>query len=128
MRMAGSGASETYMKDILKYIGISDTDANIFLGGKTHPDFPAVKSSYNAQMNLLTKQIYQDPAFYANLMDSKTNVKRTSAAIQGIGLMQQRDTYRSMARSEMLAALLVELEARKIANNVTAPRTTATGE
>lgn len=128
MRMAGSGASETYMKDILKYIGISDTDANIFLGGKTHPDFAAVKSSYNAQMNLLTKQIYQDPAFYANLMDSKTNVKRTSAAIQGIGLMQQRDTYRSMARSEMLAALLVELEARKIANNVTAPRTTATGE
>lgn len=123
MKMAGSGSSEAYIKDVLKYIGISGADADVFLGAKTHPDFGAVKSSYNAQMNLLTKQIYQDPSFYANLMDSKANVKRTSAALQGIGLMQQRDTYKSMARSEMLAALFVELEARKIANNVTGQKT-----
>lgn len=119
MKMAGSGGSDTYVKDVLKYIGISGADADVYVGAKTHPDFGAVSSSYNAQMNLLAKQIYQDPAFYANLMESKANVKRTSAALQGIGLMQQRDTYRSMARTEMLAAILVEMEARKIANNVT---------
>lgn len=118
MKMAGSGGSDTYMKSVLSYMGISGGAADVYLGAKS-PDYAAVNSSYNAQMNLLTKQIYQDPAFYANLMDSKSNVKRTSAALQGIGLMQQRDTYKSMARSEMLAALLVELEARQISGNVT---------
>src|SRR3989338_3673764 len=122
MKMAGSGGSDAYIKDVLSYIGMSGADVDVFVGAK-NPDYAAVKSSYNAQMNLLTKQIYQDPSFYANLMDSKANVKRTSAALQGIGLMQQRDTYKSMARSEMLAALLVELEARKIANNVTGTKT-----
>jgi hypothetical protein len=122
MKMAGSGGSETYMKDVLKYIGIDGNAADVYLGAKNSSN-TAVNSSYNSQMNLLTKLIYQDPAFYANLMDSKTNVKRTSAALQGIGLMQQRDTYKSMARSEMLAALLVELEARQIANNVTGKKT-----
>ena len=122
MKMAGSGGSDAYIKNVLSYIGMSATDVDVFVGAK-NPDYAAVKSSYNAQMNLLTKQIYQDPSFYANLMDSKANVKRTSAALQGIGLMQQRDTYKSMARSEMLAALLVELEARKIANNVTGTKT-----
>jgi hypothetical protein len=122
MKMAGSGGSDAYIKDVLSYIGMSGADVDVFVGGK-NPDYAAVKSSYNAQMNLLTKQIYQDPSFYANLMDSKSNVKRTSAALQGIGLMQQRDTYKSMARSEMLTALLVELEARKIANNVTGTKT-----
>ena len=118
MKMAGSGGSEAYIKDVLQYIGISGTTADVFLGAKTNPTDAAVKSSYNQQMNLLTKQIYQDPTFYANLMDSKANVKRTSAALQGIGLMQGRDTYRSMTRSEMLMAILVEMEAREIANNV----------
>ena len=122
MKMAGSGGSETYIKDVLKYIGLSGAAADAYLGAK-NTDYGAVNSSYNSQMNLLTKQIYQDPAFYANLMDSKTNVKRTSAALQGIGLMQQRDTYKSMARSEMLAALLVELEARQISNNVSGQKT-----
>jgi hypothetical protein len=122
MKMAGSGSSDSYIKDVLSYIGMSGADVDVLVGAK-NPDYAAVKSSYNAQMNLLTKQIYQDPSFYANLMDSKANVKRTSAALQGIGLMQQRDTYKSMERSEMLTALFVELEARKMANNVTGTKT-----
>jgi hypothetical protein len=117
MRMAGSGESDFYMRRVLEQIGIAGGDADRYLGGQT-PDYPFVESSYNAQMNLLTKQIFQDPAFYANLMESKANVKRTSASLQAIGLMQGRDTYRSMTRSEMLLAILVELEARKLANNV----------
>jgi hypothetical protein len=119
-RLAGSGISENYMRDIVKSIGLTDAgDLDVFLGDKD-TESAAVKSSYNAQMNLLSKQIYQDSAFYANLMDSKTNVKRTSAALQGVGLMQGRDIYRSMARSEMLLALLVEMEARKVSQNIKA--------
>lgn len=117
MKMAGSGGSETYMRQVLKQIGISGNAADRYLGATETGD-PVANSSYNAQMNLLTKQIYQDPAFYANLMESRTNVKRTSASLQALGLMQGRDIYKSMARSEMLAAILVELEARKISNNI----------
>jgi len=117
MKMAGSGASDQYLRATLNQIGLSGGDELKYLGAQ-NTGYPAVKSSYNSQMNLLTRQVFQDPAFYANLMDSKANVKRTSASLQAIGLMQGRDTYRSMARSEMLINLLVELEARKMINNV----------
>lgn len=117
MKMAGSGGSDTYIRDVLNNLGLSGEAADKYLGAKD-ANGKMVKSSYDAQMNLLTKQIYQDPSFYANLMDSKVNVKRTSASLQGFGLMQARDTYKSMARSEMLMAILVQLEARKIANNI----------
>lgn len=122
MRLAGSGKSDTYIRDVLKNIGLSGGNADMFLGAKMGGN-ASVNTSYNGQMNLLTKQIYQDPAFYANLMDSKTNVKRTSASLQAIGLMQARDTYKSMARSEMLAALLVEMEARRVNTNVFGQKT-----
>ncbi len=114
MKMAGSGASDTYIQAMLKQIGMDDNAIATYLKAKGDSKSPAVASSYNAQMNMLTKQIFQDPAFYANLMESKTNVKRTSAAIQGVGLMQTRDIYRSIERSEMLLAIMVELEARKL--------------
>jgi hypothetical protein len=117
MRMAGSGGSDTYMRQTLDRIGITAADADRYLGAKDS-DHGAVASSYNAQMDLLTKRIFQDPAFYATLMESKANVKRTSASIQSLGLMQARDTYKSMTRSEMLLAILIELEARKISNNI----------
>lgn len=117
MKMAGSGASDTYIQAMLKQIGMDDNAIATYLKAKGDSKSPAVASSYNAQMNMLTKQIFQDPAFYANLMESKTNVKRTSAAIQGVGLMQTRDIYRSIERSEMLLAIMVELEARKLVEN-----------
>lgn len=117
MKMAGSGASDQYIKSMLAQIGMSDSDIDSYVKAKGDTNSPAVASSYNAQMNMLTKKIFQDPAFYANLMDSKTNVKRTSAAIQGVGLMQARDIYRSTERSEMLLAIMVELEARKLVEN-----------
>jgi len=116
MKAAGSGASDTYMKEVLAQLGLSGAEADIYIGDKDSKTV-AAKSSYSAQMEILTKRLYQNPAFYANLMESKTNVRRTSAAIQGVGLMQGRDIYRSMERSEMLLAIMVELEARKMVNN-----------
>jgi hypothetical protein len=116
MKSAGSGASDDYMRAILEQLGLSAADADKYLGAQTTKD-AAKHASYNAQMDILSKKLYQEPTFYANLMDSKTNVSRTSAAIQGIGLMQGRDIYRSMERSEMLLGLLVEMEARKMVTN-----------
>jgi hypothetical protein len=121
MKAAGSGASDDYMRAVLTQLGLPTADANRYLQAQNSTD-PAVNASYYAQMDILAKKLYQDPAFFAGLMDSKTNVRRTSAAIQGVGLMQGRDMYRSMERSEMLLGLLVQLEARKMAANNRKPK------
>ena len=122
MKMAGSGASNEYMLAVLADLGVPPAEVENYLLGKNAYE-PFAKSSYSAQMDILTRRLYQDPKFYANLMDTKTNVRRTSAAIQGVGLMQDRDIYRSMERSEMLLGLMVQLEAGKMANNIYAVKT-----
>lgn len=115
MKVAGSGASNAYMLEVLKDLGAPPEEIEQYLLGMNTYDGSA-NASYNSQMDMLTRRLYQSPKFYANLMDSKANIKRVGASIQGIGLMQDRDIYRSMERSEMLLALMVQLEAAKVAN------------
>ena len=107
MKAKGSAQPQPFMKALLTELGV---DANA-AGGKLGP-----RPSYYAQMDFLTKKIYQDPVFYINLMEGKTNVSRQSAAMEGIEIMQDRDLYQSMRRSEMLMALLVELQSRDMMN------------
>lgn len=119
MKANGSGASTSYMTNVLSKLGLGSDEINKFLkGGYTgtaKPNFDtSVNPSYYAQMDILTKKIYQDPSFYANLMDGKANVKRVSAAMEGLNLSQERDIYNSVTRSEMLLAILLELEARNL--------------
>lgn len=72
------------------------------------------KMSYMAQMELLTKRMYQRPGFYTNLYDKPVNVRRVSVALRGLGLMLDRDIYESYLRSEMLMSVLLEVKtARK---------------
>lgn len=101
----GSKGSTPYIISVLKELGV-DSDASIkdYLGGAP---------SYDAQMEVLTKKIYQNPAFYVNLMENPANVQRQYAAMQSFGLMQQRDIFDSILRSEMLLSLIVELEVGK---------------
>lgn len=66
------------------------------------------KPSYHAQMEVLTKKLYQNPSFYSDLYDKPANVKRKDVAIQAATLMQKRDLYRSYLRSEMLLAVMLE--------------------
>lgn len=124
MKSAGSGASNDYMRAVLMQLGLTEEDADRYLRTEITANnaAPAANASYYAQMEILSRKLYQDPAFFAKLMDSKSNVRRTSAAIQGIGLMQGRDMYRSMERSEMLMGLLVQLEARKLVANNKKPK------
>jgi hypothetical protein len=100
MKAAGTGGSTPYLKSVLAELGISAADADKLIG--TNP-------SYYAQMDILGRKLYQTPAFYANLMDSPDNVARQSAALKSISLMQQRDIYESMQRSEMLLSTLLEM-------------------
>ncbi len=66
------------------------------------------KPSYYAQMEVLTKKLYQNPNFYSDLYDKPANVLRKDVAIQAATLMQKRDLYHSYLRSEMLLAVMLE--------------------
>lgn len=64
--------------------------------------------SYYAQMNILTKTLYQRPEFYSDLYDKPANVMRKNVAMQAATLMQKRDLYNSYLRSEMTLAVMLE--------------------
>lgn len=66
--------------------------------------------SYWAQMEILTKTLYQDPSFYANLYDNPANVRRQQAALKAIELMQERDIHDTSLRTENLLALWLSSE------------------
>ena len=105
MKIRGTGGSQAYMKNLFAQLGIPADSVSSVLSDKP---------SYDAQMDVLTKKLYQDPSFYINLMEGKTNVERQSGAMEGIELMQDRDIYQSMKRSEMLLAVLIQLQSHKV--------------
>ena len=96
-----------YMKALLMDMGVVDENAS----GDVHDEIDRIlgeRPSYYAQMEVLTKKIYQTPDFYTNLYDKPANVERIGASIDAITLMNQRDRYESLLRQEMLTSLLVE--------------------
>jgi len=108
LRSAGSEQSKTdtypYMKNVLKALGLTEDDEiKQYLGASERP-------SYYAQMEILTKKLYQSPTFFANLYDKPVNVDRQGAAMQAIGLMQDFDTWQSYLRTEASLSILLELE------------------
>ncbi len=99
MRSQGNGENAPFLKSIIKELGVKDIEIDPYIG--TNP-------SYFAQMEILTKKLYQNPEFYANLYDKPANIERKAAALQAIGIMQDRDTYKSLLRSEAVLATLLE--------------------
>lgn len=98
-RQEPSPNAPIYMKHLMRDFGLTDEEINDFLGEEP---------SYYAQMEVLTKKMYQLPNFYTNLYDKPANVKRINASLQAIQLMQLRDRYSSSLRREMLTSLLLE--------------------
>lgn len=70
--------------------------------------------SYYAQMEILTKKIYQTPQFFANLYDKPANVARKKVAMKALELMLDRELLESELRQEMLLSVMLsgELEPR----------------
>jgi hypothetical protein len=110
-RMQGTSGSRESIKALLKNMGIKE-DSDII---REITDKP----SYNTQMEILTKRVYQDADFFKNLMENPTNLARQYTAMQSFGLMQQRDIYDSIQRSELLLSLVVEMELEKFQDEVT---------
>ena len=104
MRASGTGESAPFLKSTIHELGVAEGDVNPYLG-----DSP----SYFAQMEVLTKKLYQNPSFYADLYDKPANVERKGAAMQAIAIMQDRDIYDSLLRSEAVLATLLETLMRK---------------
>lgn len=101
-KAAGSPAAKEWLEASLTKLGLQmddETRAKI----KDEP-------SYYAIMEVLTKRMYQDPNFYANLLQPGPQVAQTQASLQAVGLMQMRDVYESMLRSELILSLIVEME------------------
>lgn len=102
---AGGGAvvepGWTFMKTLMLDFGISEAEIEQMVG---------VQPSYWAQMDILTKKIYQLPSFYTNLYDKPVNVERIGVTLDAIKLMQMRDYYTSFQRREMLNSALLETE------------------
>lgn len=100
--------STTYMKDVLLQLGLSDPDATKLLGANP---------SYFAQMEMMTKKLFQNPAFYANLYDSEENVDRQRVAMKAIELQQDRDFLESLRRREMLLSVLLNAKLKVSASS-----------
>ena len=100
MKSEGGPSVTPYMTELLEEIGIPEDGIETMLKGAP---------SYNTQMEILTKKIYQWPNFYSDLYDKPVNIDRKDTSIQAIALMQKRDMYRSQLRSEANMAVWLEL-------------------
>jgi hypothetical protein len=95
--------STKYLQELIKQLGVEkDADIQEMLG--QHP-------SYYAQMEVLTKRIFENPLFYTNLYDKTANVARKDVALKAISLMQKFDTFKSSLRTEANLSMLLELSA-----------------
>ncbi len=99
-------AGWAYMKALLREFGIENNASGTI--EEQIDEILGERPSYYAQMEVLTKKIYQSPNFYTNLYDKPANVKRIGASLDAIMLMNQRDRFESLLRREMLTSVLVE--------------------
>ncbi len=102
-------SSAAHMRALFREFGLLDEEILKLLGENP---------SYYAQMELLTKKIYQSPSFYTNLYDKPANVKRINAAMQAIKLMQDRDIQEALQRREMLLSIMLEIRLRQQAEKI----------
>jgi hypothetical protein len=109
---AAAAARDPYpfMASILNQLGVTnDAEIEEIIG--LHP-------SYYAQMEVLTKKMYQRPEFYTNLYGKPANVQRVSAAMRAIGLMQNMDMFESRLRSEAALSVLLELKIDEVQQEI----------
>lgn len=109
MKSEGTAGSKEFLKALLENLGISAAEANKILGENP---------SYDTQMDVLTKKIYQNPDFYTNLYDTPANVARKQVAMQAIGLMQKFDLFKSHLRSEASLSVLLEVAVARMQRKV----------
>lgn len=101
MKSEGAPGARQYLAGMLGQLGVSNAGELLGKDG--------INPSYYAQMETLTKKIYQHPDFYTNLYDKPMNVERKGVAMEAIGLMQKFDLFESYVRNEATLSVLLEL-------------------
>lgn len=118
-RAEGTESSMTFMLNALEELGMTKEEAKRYLraeglglnrGGSDANEI--VYPSYEAQMEVLTKKLYQNPNFYVNLIDKPANVERIRASLLAIASMQRRDMKETLDRRELLLSQLLEFDLR----------------
>ncbi len=116
MKAAGTAGSRDFMEAVLSELGVSedpsttnDIDDMRRMLGFSAASGEEIGPSYYAQMEVLTRKIYQNPDFYTNLYDKPANVERKKVAMQAIGLMQKFDLFKSYLRNEAVMSVLLEV-------------------
>lgn len=134
MKSSGTAGSRDFLEALLLELDIEDTSTDVRLhqgDAAAGPPltYPTVdvsqldallgeNPSYWAQMEVLTKKIYQNPDFYTNLYDKPANVQRKGVALQAIGLMQKFDLLKSNLRNEASQSVLLELAVIELQNEI----------
>lgn len=107
MKASGTPGSREYLAGVLKELGVeSAAEIDLLIG--SDPVRGRIEPSYDLQMDILTKKLYQNPDFYTNLYDTPVNVNRKTVALQAIGLMQKFDLFKSYLRHEETVSVLLE--------------------
>lgn len=95
----------TYLRAIMRDLGIaSDAEVDAVIG--TNP-------SYYAQMEILTRKLFQNPDTISGLYETPVNVARRGIAARAFNLMQSQDLYESDLRTEAMLGVLLETELMK---------------
>ncbi len=113
MKSRGTDGSREFIEQVLVELGADPangppSDVRRILGREVDDNNNPIEPSYYAQMEILTKKIYQNPDFYTNLYDKPANIDRKKVAMQAIGLMQKFDLFNSHLRYEALTSQLLE--------------------
>ncbi len=100
------GQTRQYLASIVKEL-MPDTmpDAEIY-------ELMGEEPSYFSQLEIMSKKLYQNPDFYANLYDTPANVNRKHVAMKAIELMLDRAIYESQIRKEMVVSVLLSTKLR----------------
>lgn len=97
----GTPAAAEYMGAILTELGMGATQINDLLSGTP---------SYLAQMEILSKKVFENPQFYINLQDTPANVERQYVAVKAINLPLQWEKLQVKQRTKLLQAISLELD------------------
>lgn len=98
------GNAAPFMRALIKDFGLEEEEIMKLLGERP---------SYYAQMEILTKKLYQHPNFIVNLYDKPANVTRIRTTLRAVKSMQDQDIHDALMRREMLLSMVLEIRIRQ---------------
>lgn len=98
------GNAAPFMRALIKDFGLAEDEILKLLGERP---------SYYAQMDILTKKLYQHPNFIVSLYDKPANVTRIRTSMRAIKSMQDQDIHEALMRREMLISMILEIRIRQ---------------